>query len=358
MKKISPLLVALILLLATGSSVVAQDYKALTPDQDVHDVSRRANKLFEQGMEAFNNESYEEAIKKFSKSLDKSPDYFPAQANRGLTYLLLNQEEKAEKDLSKVVKEFPESHAALFGMGVIEMRRGNYEGARSYLDKAVKIEFDNAEYHYALGKADDMIAQYEFALDDFKEAIKINPQPKYYVERGNTYAKIGEFEKAKEDYEKALEIESGLSAAETNIMVVNSVSDGGEEALNEITAKIDKHPENADYYMARGIYYLNNNENDKALVDFNKAVELDNDELYGHINKSAALIKLGKYKEAEKVATYIIDTNPELRQGYFNRGIAREMLRDKEGACEDWENAFLFGVDKAEEFLNSPICNE
>lgn len=347
-----------LLMMISWVSLNAQDFETLEPDKGALDASRKAGKLFEQGMEAYNADKFEEAIDYFTQSLAKSEDYFPARTNRGLTYLIIQKEEEAEKDLSHVVENHPESHAAMFGMGVIAMRNGDYETARSFLDKAVKIEYDNAEYHYALGKADDMIAQYEFAIDDFNEAIELDPKVKYYIERGNTYAKIEEFEKAEADYMKALEMESNSMVAKSNIMVLNSISGEGEEALEELNAKIDEEPENASYYMARGIYYFNLRENLKALKDFEKAVEFDGDNLYTHINKSAALIMLGKYKEAEDVATYIIDTNPELRQGYFNRGIAREMLRDKSGACEDWENAFLFGVDQAEEFLNSPICNE
>lgn len=337
---------------------VSQEYEPLSPDEEVLDASRKAGKFFEQGMEAYNNDEFVEAIEYFTKSLEKSPSYFPAQTNRGLTYLVLKNEEKALEDLSYVTENYPESHAALFGMGVIYMRDGDYQNARDYLSKAVEIEYDVADYHYALGKADDMIAQYEFALNDFNEAIKIEPLPKYYIERGNTYAKIGEYEKAKADYLKALELESDIVAAENNMMVVNSVSGRDESTLDEINKKIEENPENASFIMARGIFYLNNADNKKALSDFEKAIELDGENLYTHINKSAALIKLGKYKEAEEVASYVIEENPDLRQGYFNRGIAREMLRDKSGACEDWEQAFLLGVDKAEEFLNSPICNE
>ena len=48
----------------------------------------------------------------------------------------------------------------------------------------------------------------------------------------------------------------------------------------------------------------------------------------------------------------------EMMEAYFNRGIANEMLRNVEDACSDWEQAFILGSEKAEEYLNSPTCNE
>lgn len=261
----------------------AQEFKKIDPDKDAEDASRKAKNHFDDGVESYKTGAYEDAIQHFTYALDKSPSYFPAQANRGLTYLVLKDEEKAEQDLSAVVNEHSESHAALFGMGILAMKNGDYESSRHYLDKAVTIESDNAEYYYALGKADDIIAQYEFAINDFQKAIELDPRAKYYVKRGNTYAKIDQLDKAKEDYEKALEIENNLDAAKNNLMVINSSFGDDEGAEERLTEKVEAEPENASNYMSRGVFYLNNDEKRKALQDFNKAVELDENNLYTHI---------------------------------------------------------------------------
>ena len=43
-------------------------------------------------------------------------------------------------------------------------------------------------------------------------------------------------------------------------------------------------------------------------------------------------------------------------EAFFNRGIAKEMLKDLEGACADWEDAFFLGSENAEKYVNSPAC--
>ena len=35
---------------------------------------------------------------------------------------------------------------------------------------------------------------------------------------------------------------------------------------------------------------------------------------------------------------------------YLNRGIAKEMLRDNIGACEDWKKATQLGVESAKNY--------
>jgi len=35
---------------------------------------------------------------------------------------------------------------------------------------------------------------------------------------------------------------------------------------------------------------------------------------------------------------------------YLNRGISKEMLRDVDGACEDWQKASDLGINKGREY--------
>jgi len=44
-------------------------------------------------------------------------------------------------------------------------------------------------------------------------------------------------------------------------------------------------------------------------------------------------------------------------EAFFNRGIAKEMLKDLDGACADWHDAFMLGSENAEKYVNSPACS-
>jgi hypothetical protein len=35
----------------------------------------------------------------------------------------------------------------------------------------------------------------------------------------------------------------------------------------------------------------------------------------------------------------------------FNRGVTRKALNDKDGACEDWNKASIYGVNEAEKLV-------
>jgi tetratricopeptide (TPR) repeat protein len=59
---------------------------------------------------------------------------------------------------------------------------------------------------------------------------------------------------------------------------------------------------------------------------------------------------LEKYDEAVQDCDAAISKDPEYAYAYYNRGIAKEMLRDLDAACADWQKAASMGVDIAAEY--------
>jgi len=57
------------------------------------------------------------------------------------------------------------------------------------------------------------------------------------------------------------------------------------------------------------------------------------------------------------MATKAIDLDPKNGQAYYNRGIARQMLREEEEACNDWKKALELGITPAKSFIDTD-CND
>jgi len=86
------------------------------------------------------------------------------------------------------------------------------------------------------------LGKHEKAIDDFNNAIKIDPEyEEAYNNRGISYAELGKHENAIEDFTKAIEID----------------------------------PEFAEAYINRGISYFELKLYEKAIDDFTKAIEID-----------------------------------------------------------------------------------
>ena len=88
----------------------------------------------------------------------------------------------------------------------------NYQSHfQKIVDLSVKIALNSrdAEAYNQRGIAYGELKNYQQAIEDFTQAINLNPDPDcplYYIGRAHAYSDLENYEKAIEDYNKAIEI--------------------------------------------------------------------------------------------------------------------------------------------------------
>ena len=60
-----------------------------------------------------------------------------------------------------------------------------------------------------------------------------------------------------------------------------------------------------------------------------------------------------EYDKAVADFTTAINKNSNYGEAYMHRGNTKEMMRNPEGACQDWAKAAELGVEKAQEYINN-----
>ena len=115
---------------------------------------------------------------------------------------------------------------------------------------------------------------------------------------------------------------------------------------------------NADYYMELGNKKMSRNENfygaKKALLDFDKAIEIDHLHEGSYVSRCYAKYLLKEYYSAISDCNMAlkISTNIDNKIGaYVNRGISKENLGDMSGACSDWRQASYLGHYEAKNWV-------
>ena len=115
---------------------------------------------------------------------------------------------------------------------------------------------------------------------------------------------------------------------------------------------------NANYYMELGNKKMSKNENfdgaKKALLDFDKAIEIDHLHEGSYVSRCYAKYLLKEYYSAISDCNMAlkISTNIDNKIGaYVNRGISKEQLGDMSGACSDWRQASYLGDDEAKNWV-------
>ena len=129
------------------------------------------------------------------------------------------------------------------------------------------------------------------------------------------------------------------------------------DAIADFTKCLNLNPENiddlnGDAYGFRGIVKLEVKDYYGAISDLTVALELGpNMGMYYYYRANAKLDledyigSISDYTEAMK-----LDSNYRI-QSYTNRGIAKALSNDSQGACFDWEQAVRFGGERAKMLL-------
>ena len=168
---------------------------------------------------------------------------------------------------------------------------------------------NNYKMHHNLGTSFFKEGKVVEAIDQFNEAIKINPNYLSYNSRGDIYARAGRYQQALDDFNKAISL---------NIRDANG-------------------------YYNRALIYDTIGQYKLAIADFDKAISLKSDNVNAYNNKGIVYAKLGQQQPAIDNFTKAIFINPDYTHAYNNRGIAYFSQGKNEQGCSDVKKACELG---------------
>jgi Tfp pilus assembly protein PilF len=83
---------------------------------------------------------YDEAVKEFSKALDKNPEHAMAHLGLALTYMQTGKNDAALQEFNLVIEKNPELAAAIADRGILYDRLGEYQKALADYKKALELD--------------------------------------------------------------------------------------------------------------------------------------------------------------------------------------------------------------------------
>jgi tetratricopeptide (TPR) repeat protein len=108
-------------------------------------------------------------------------------------------------------------------------------------------------------------------------------------------------------------------------------------------------------YHNRGLAYADMGEYDKAISDYNKAIEIDPMDagVYkAYLNRGNAYDSKGEYNQAISDYNKALEINPEYAEGYNNRGLAYANRGEYNQAISDYNKALEIKPEYAEAYAN------
>ena len=185
---------------------------------------------------------------------------------------------KAQMLAEQLIQLQPNLPFGYVQLGVLALRQKDYSNAIVHFQKAIELAPDDpysAKAYLKRGLAYESTGELDWAIDDYSQAIKLNPRlvgP--YNNRGIAYKRKGELDKAIGDYSQAIKLNPALAETYNNRSLAYKVKGELDRAIRDLDSVIKINPRYIDGYYNRALAYWSKGEHDLAIRDFEKAVQL------------------------------------------------------------------------------------
>lgn len=359
---------------------------------------------------AYNSKrQFADAIADHTEAIRLNPQLSYAFAARGYSYLELGELDKAFVDLTESIRLDPNSDSAYYNRGLLLNRRGKFSDALTDFDEAVRCSPERADRLVARALCYLAIDDFDRALASFDGAIAAEPSNAIgYLARSNFYARRGNTDKQQRDYQQALSLNPN---AEKLWMEVDGWFDNKQAKVdaerkqsfqfdnlglllrterrfspqllsrnagksyhqlfqeaklaheqgnyedeialwNEVVAMNISAIQVAPAVMNRGTAYSARGDLDRALQDYNQAIELDPRNAGAYVNRALALARKGEWEPAMNDYAKAISLNPQQWQVYFNRAAELRDAGKLSEAVDDLNKVMELNPEFAGAYMN------
>lgn len=197
------------------------------------------------------------ALEAYTKALELRPDFAEARRARGWTYYRLGDGDMAIEDLSRARELAPDDVEIAGNRAHLLWYREESDAALADIDQAIELAPENSDLYNMRALINAQRGDYDAALTDISIAEELHDgelPPNILDSRGYIYLLMGEFAKAKADYDAIFEqdlrfayalLGGGVAYAETG-----EITDGLaliEEGLEQLADEEDEVYPNPQY---------------------------------------------------------------------------------------------------------------
>jgi tetratricopeptide (TPR) repeat protein len=276
---------------------------------------------------------YQKTIKYYEGAL--YPGYKDASTYRGLAVAYVNVGEpgKAIECYEKAVKADP-ANVRIFGDIAVEMKnRGMTRELKRFYQTASAVEFDLAVHYEKLGTAFYYLEEYDRAMENYQKALALdNKNISVYKGLAVVHICRGNPGGAIDIYRQAVEISVNFAGIYRDIawtMNQKKRVDRGEELLQIAS---DVYSKKASYYDKLGRDFKRLKNYDRAVAAYKKALNLDDKHASVYTGLAVAYIKGGSPDKALEVYRDALKADPEFADicEDIARAFGKELAEERE----------------------------
>lgn len=232
------------------------------------------------------------------------------------------------EELYTRVLAYGDNHQIFAARGKNSYRRENYEDAVNDLNRAIRLYPEDGEYYYWRSMAYGKLEQYHNALTDIELADQLKPNDEY-IENQRKWV-------ASRFKSQGHELSKDQNPA---------------AAIEQYDAALRLNPGDAYTYYRKARAFVEQNDLDAALINLEKAIELDPDEISFYLSIDWVLARRGEWDRIISYWDHFIALHPDNSRAYVERGGAYYHKGDMTSAVRDAKTSADMGNPLGREAL-------
>jgi tetratricopeptide (TPR) repeat protein/transcription elongation GreA/GreB family factor len=187
--------------------------------------------------------------------------------------------ENCQKDRAvgvNAIQSTPKDAVAFLDRGVMYANNGQYDRAIADYDEAIRLDPQNVPALSNRGDSYLNNRQYDRAIADYDEVITLNPKDAdAWHNRGLAYARNGQHDCAITDYGTAIRLNPEYADAFYDRGSAHAQMGDYDDAIADYAEAIRLDPKNTECFVSRDLAYRAKGQYDRAIADYDEAIRLD-----------------------------------------------------------------------------------
>lgn len=202
------------------------------------------------------------------------------------------------------------------------------------------------------GRALMQQGKFKEALPLLNKAVEANASAATFNTRGVAYFQMKEYENALLDYEQALKIDPENYQPYFNRAKLRVVKNETDAALSDFAEAIRRSPQTTDIYLDRGQLFDLLGQLDNALTDFDKAVAIDPKNAVAWYNRGNIYFQKKDLGLAITSFQQAVQQDKKFGKAFNALGIAQLMQKKQSEGCLNLQTALRLGYKDAKVALD------
>ena len=226
-----------------------------------------------------------------------------------------------------------------------------FEEALEDFNQAIRLNPKNDWAIGSRGETFQAMEWYDQALSDFNQALELNPKLIWaIVQQGKTYRLMGRNEEALKEFNQAIKLDPKDKWAFTNRGIIYRLMRSYQKALEDFNQAIKLDQTYAQAFAQRGFLYQLLGFFEESLQNFNQAIELDSNSTWAIVRRGETYQLAGLYEDALQDFRHVVELEPKNVWAISNRGLCYGLLGFYKEAIQDFSKAIELKTERSSSF--------